>query len=335
MKAKIFSLCALAAAVGLTSCNQNNNGGDDSLEILLSSGVSVSTKTPSTKAPLETGQTYTTYVAGWESATGFDATAQTTWISTADVQVSPDVLPIALNPARQYNAAAATLTHIVGWYPLGTNLVEGTVTAGTAQLTGGLIEFATDGAATADKDVVYAGHISGSRANKIIDQAADNELIFQHKTTQVKFKVTVVEAGLTGVELTSLTLKNAKGPVSLNLADGTMTWNTDPQEFDVLDGAYVVDEKVVNATSDQLDVIGEALMVSPVANNTTLAIDAQVSINGTPLPAIEDRLLVTPTGEFEEGTAYTFLLRISQNGISVKGQIEPWTEEEGTDVDLF
>lgn len=342
MKAKIFSLCALAAAVGLTSCNQNNgtDNGGDFRDIVLSSGVSVSTKAPSTKAPVETSATV--YVAGWETADEATlpvyATAAPTWISTAVVPVQTAAASISLAPSRQYQGS--DWTHMVGWYPAGTNLNTADGNALAFNGYDGSVTFATDGNATDTIDVLYASRIAGNVDNPVAGPKAQDvkPLVFNHMTTQVKFKATMVEDNLPTVVLKSVTVKNAHGPIKLALEDGEVTWNMAAQTFSLVEGNGDT-VTTVNAAAAAADVVGRPSMVKPVTaenvNTDALSIDAVVMIGDEQVTLEDCKLTVDKSSVLEAGHAYTFLLKISQTGISLEGHIVPWVEEAGDDIDLF
>lgn len=343
MKTKIFSLCALAAAVGLTSCDQNRGtgNGDGSLDILLSSALNVSTKGPATKAPV-TASAWT-YIAGWEVADAGgsvynpDYSQPTTWISGGRVQVRTDpsvAYPIALTPVQQYNADNTTRTYIKGWYPSGNAFDSVDVAEGTASLTtNGVVTFAAQDAPDGTVDVLYANAIYGEADDKISDN--DRLLVFNHMTTQVNFTVVGTDGLNPAAELTALTLSGARGPISLSLVDDSVTWNTNEQEFELLDA----DPVVVPHADSSAAVVGFPLMIRPEANNTQLKVTASVDLDGAagPDPAVvySDLLLTTASGRFDAGTAYTIRLRVSENGIRLKGYIVPWNDGGTTDLDLF
>ena len=251
------------------------------------------------------------------------------------VRTDPSVAyPIALTPVQQYNADNTTRTYIKGWYPSGNAFDSVDVAEGTASLTtNGVVTFAAQDAPDGTVDVLYANAIYGEADDKIIDN--DRPLVFNHMTTQVNFTVVGTDGLNPAAELTALTLSGARGPISLSLVDDSVTWNTNEQEFELLDA----DPVVVPHADSSAAVVGFPLMIRPEANNTQLKVTASVDLDGAagPDPAVEysDLLLTTASGRFDAGTAYTIRLRVSENGIRLEGYIVPWNDGGTTDLDLF
>ena len=342
MKTKIFSLCALVAAVGLTSCNNDpgTDKGDGSLDILLNSALNVTTKGPVSKAPVTTSAW--TYIAGWEFAQQGNTYVENyetnpTWISGGLVQVRVDAntdYPITLEPVQQYNADGTTRTYIKGWYPAGEGVDSLTIATGDEDNTvtgniSGSIKLADEDAPDGTVDVLYATAIYGDATNRISDP-----LVFNHMTTQIKFEVVGTEGLNPAAELTALTLTGARGPISLDLTGDSVVWNTKPQEFELLGADAVV---VPHADSAAV-AVGQPLMVKPEAMGV-LKIDAMVDVDGdggkAPKEYSDEVLTPGNMAAFMQGYAYTIRLRVSENGIELDGYIVDWISGGTSNVDLF
>lgn len=199
---KKFMLMTMVAAL-MVGCSTDDENGcesydDSAKEIKLSAGV----YDIQTKAPVDAGQTVTAgFVA---SATAGNYTTNR-WHATGTFTASTTAsAAFSLTPAQYYPTDGSTV-YIKGYYPLGT-------------LSGNVVSFSeTDGS----NDVMISNEASGSKATN-----GALAFTFEHLLTQLQF---TFKAGdgfpATGKSVTSITIKNQQTPASLNINDGTVTYN--------------------------------------------------------------------------------------------------------------
>lgn len=281
---KKFILMTMAATLMAGCSNDEENGcisppSEDPVEIKVSAGVSGI----QTKAPVNTGQSVTAnFVAsvngGDYSAALWNATGTFTASSTASAAFS-------LSPAQYYPVDGSTI-HIKGYYPQGT-------------LSGNTVTFSeTDGSS----DVMISGEASG---NKTTSGAL--AFTFNHLLTQLQF---TFKAGAgfpaTGRTVTSITLKNQQTPASLNIKDGTVSYNP------VGDGITLTGTYAISADP------GTTATVYPMVKSGATSVVMDIVAGGVTYPN------VTVSLNTETGKAHNIILTFTPKGITASAIITPW-----------
>lgn len=307
MKKQIL-LSLLAAGVLLAGCSKSENEGGGGfvpgdgkpVAIRLSSGIDAAEA--ESKASVTTSATVR--IEGWEGTTTPNyATAASKWNSTSSVTVNSTAAAITLSPVQYYNADGNIKTYIKGWYPaVASN--SGTVTFSN---TNGTV------------DVLYASEVSGSKSTVV-----NSPLVFKHKSVQLVFKVKRDASLAAGTKIKTIKVKNTAIPTSLSLSSNTVNY-TSKTELAV-PGVTVAEIGTTEA------VAGQPLMVRPEANLNSVKLYIEtVKSDGTTAAAIYDNVaLTTSDSKLTEGSAYTVTLTFKQAGISLKGNITPWTTATGT-----
>lgn len=196
-------LAILAALIsGCLSDDENECGSstnDPLVEIKLSAGVF----DIKTRAPVNTGESITAKFV----ATGTTSDYSTNlWNATGSFTASDPSASAAFSflPPQYYPTNGSTV-YIKGYYPVGT------LSGNTASFT------ETDGS----NDVMITAEASGSKST-----SGALAFTFTHLLTQLQF---TFKAGsgfpTTGKTVTSIIIKNQQTPASLNLNDGTVTYN--------------------------------------------------------------------------------------------------------------
>ena len=247
------------------------------VEIMASAGVSGI----QTRSPINTGQSVT---AGFiASASGGDYSTNL-WTAAGTFTASTTTsATFSLTPAQYYPADGSTV-HIKGYYPQGT-------------LSGNTVTFSeTDGS----NDVMISGEASG---NKTTGGAL--AFTFNHLLTQLQF---TFKAGTgfpaTGKTVTSITLKNQQTPASLNINDGTVSYNPAGAGI-TFTGSYAI-------SADPGTTIYP--MVKSGATNVVMDIVA----GGVTYPNVTVNL------NTETGKAHNIILTFTPKGIIVSAIVTPW-----------
>lgn len=202
MKKLMFAV--IACAMGLSGCSSeddcatNPEPAGDVTEIKLSAGI----QGVATRTPVSTNDNITApFVA---SATTGDYTTNA-WSSTVTFVASPTpTAALSFSPARYYPVDNSPI-YIRGYYPAGT-------------LSGKTVTLAGDGT----EDVMLTAQASGTKAT-----AGALSFVFNHLLTQLQFKL-VAGAGYpaSGVNVTSLVIKQQKTPATLDLNTSSLTYTT-------------------------------------------------------------------------------------------------------------
>ena len=202
MKKLMFAV--IACAMGLSGCSSeddcatNPEPAGDVTEIKLSAGI----QGVATRSPVSTNDNITApFVA---SATTGDYTTNA-WSSTVTFVASPTpTAALSFSPARYYPMDNSPI-YIRGYYPAGT-------------LSGKTVTLAGDGT----EDVMLTAQASGTKAT-----AGALSFVFNHLLTQLQFKL-VAGAGYpaSGVNVTSLVIKQQKPPATLDLNTSSLTYTT-------------------------------------------------------------------------------------------------------------
>lgn len=302
----LFSL--LAAGVLLASCSKDvteeGNGpvpGDGQpVAIRLSSGIDVAEA--ESKAPVTTSTTVR--IEGWEGTAAPNyVTTASKWNSTSSVTVNSTAAAITLSPAQYYNADGSIKTYIKGWYP-------------TVASNSGTVTFTNNDGTV---DVLYASEVSGSKSSVV-----SSPLVFKHKSVQLVFKVKRDASLASGTKIKTIKVKNTAIPTSLALSSNTVSYTTKSE--------LAVPNVTVAEIGTTEAVAGQPLMVRPETNLNSVKLYVEtVKADGTTIAATYDNVaLTTSDNKLTEGSAYTIVLTFKQAGISLKGNITPWTTATGT-----
>ena len=305
MKTRIL-LSLLAAGVLLAACSKGENEGaaisgndeEQLVPIRLSSGIGDASPAAS-KAPV-TGNV-SVQIEGWESSSAVSYASASTWQSTATVSTGASASSITLSPVRYYNANSNVTTYIKGWYP------QAASSNGTVSFTN------TDGSV----DALYASAVSGSKSSAI-----SNELVFNHQTAQISFKVQAGDGLADNTTLSSIKIKNAELPTGFDL--------TKTNAAEVVTYASAADLTVPGITTGATTIsstatsVGNAVMIKPISSKT-FTIDV-VTNNAT----YSNQTVTVNTNSIEAGTAYEVTLTFGQEGLSLQGNITPWVSKTGT-----
>lgn len=286
MKKMLISVLALLGMVACTNENEpeiiNENG--DPVEIkMVSSVVDVNAKTR------------TVVTEGDEIDVAFsriDAiTSPIDWKTGIEVaaKIGTDK-NITFTTPQYYSPTATTNSYFIGYYPTGT-LANGVVT-----FTG------MDGS----QDILYATEVHGNKTsgNTALSPA------FKHKLAQLQFKFVKDASFQKDVTVTEIKINGTHLPVSLNVADGVITYATDPT--------------VITAFTGQNYAMGATDPVTP-ANNLV-----EVGANGITLDITlsDDTTFsgVSVSLTTKESTAHVITLTFKQaeaTGSATIGEWEP------------
>ncbi len=249
------------------------------VEIMASAGVSGI----QTRSPINTGQSVT---AGFiASASGGDYSTNL-WTAAGTFTASTTTsATFSLTPAQYYPADGSTV-HIKGYYPQGT-------------LSGNTVTFSeTDGS----NDVMISGEASG---NKTTGGAL--AFTFNHLLTQLQF---TFKAGTgfpaTGKTVTSITLKNQQTPASLNINDGTVSYNPAGAGI-TFTGSYAI-------SADP----GTTATIYPMVKSGATNVVMDIVAGGVTYPNVTVNL------NTETGKAHNIILTFTPKGIIVSAIVTPW-----------
>lgn len=299
-------LCLLLVAASLCACSKSESGEQlpgGEAAIRLSAGL-LSASVQS-KVPINSGDTFTPAVAGWESSATASYTAAPTWnTTTSEITASTTAQAVTLTDQQVYNADKTVKTYMKAWYPQGT-------------LTNGTVTFTADDSYKGDgtDDVLLSGEVSGDKSDR-----ENKVLAFEHLTTQLKF---VVKAG-TGLaedtKLTKIELKGVDLPSGINLTTDALT-GTAKETLSVPD----IDGNLVIGTTETGDAAGSPLMIVPPSGNTVML---KVTTSGTEF----DNIVATidTDTKFEAGKAYTITLTFSQKNIELSATLAEWSPGTGS-----
>lgn len=300
MKKILLPVLAAALLAGCAKESDNAGNTDNGLvPIRLGAGVSVSTK-----ASIETGNTFTAGIGGWESNSTPDYTqfGTGTWYSTANIIANPTTpQSVPLSPGRNYSSVDDVITYMKAWHP-----------AGKPNATG-LISFENT---KGDVDVLLATAIQGSR-----EDYENKVLAFTHQTAQLIFQVKSGEGLAANTTLKSLQVVDAELPNGIQLGATDAVQYAAPANKDIPD--YTADSQVIGA---ELTTVGAPMMIKPGAELKILAStnnmdydEITVSLNGG-----------VGTQTLEAGKSYTISLTFGTESIELKATVEDWEEATGS-----
>lgn len=298
-------ICLLLAAACLCACSKDKESGplDGTADIVLSAGLP--SASVQSKAPINSGDTFTPAVAGWESPAAVSYTAQPTWnTTTSEITASTTAQAVTLTAGQVYNADRTVKTYMKAWYPQGT-------------LTDGKVAFTGDASYKGDgtDDVLLAGEVVGDKSDR-----ESKVLAFAHLTTQLKFVVKAGTGLAAGTKLTKIELKNVDVPGGIDLATDALTGTT-KETLSVPD----IDGNLVIGTTAAGDAAGSPLMIVPPSGNT-------VTLKVTTSVAEFDNIVATidTDTKFEAGKAYTITLTFGQKNIELSATLDEWTSGTGS-----
>lgn len=248
---KKFIIAACVAAAAITSCTEDrdlDNKGNDPVEIKLNAGVSGMT----TKAPVNTNDPITAGFAATLTDGNYTTNA---WNTTASFTASTTASTAFSFTTKQYYPVTGIPIYIKGFYPAGSvsgNTVTFTGTAGT-------------------NDVMITSQASGTKLT-----ASPLAFTFKHLLSQLQFNfVAGTGYDATGKTVTSVVIKSQKTPLTLNLNDSTMTYNTGNV---TISGNYGISGGGTLATDYPMVKSGEATVLSVTTSDGTTYPDATVSL---------------------------------------------------------
>lgn len=299
-------ICLLLAAASLCACGKSESGEqipDGDAVIRLSAGLP--SASVQSKAPINSGDTFTPAVAGWESSAAASYNTTPTWnTTTSEITASATAQAVTLTAGQVYNADKTVKTYMKAWYP------QGTLTDGTVAFTGDA-SYKDDGTV----DVLLAGEVSGDKSDR-----DGKVLAFKHLTTQLKFVVKAGTGLAEGTKLSKIELKSVDVPSGINLATDALT-GTAKETLSV----PAIDGNLVIGTKAEGDDAGSPLMIVPPTGKT-------VTLKVTTSVAEFDNIAATIDGDdkFQAGKAYTITLTFGQKNIELSATLDEWTSGTGS-----
>lgn len=294
-------ICLLLAAACLCACSKDKESGplDGTADIVLSAGLP--SASVQSKAAINSGDTFTPAIAGWESSAAVSYTAQPTWnTTTSEITASTTAQAVTLTAGQVYNADRTVKTYMKAWYPQGV-------------LNNGNVLFTGDQNGTVD--VLLAGEVVGDKSDR-----ENKVLAFTHLTTQFKFVVKAGPGLAAGTKLTKIEFKNVKVPNGINLTTNALT-TADKFSLEVPD----IDGNLVIGTTAAGDAAGSPLMIVPPSGNTvTLKVTTSVAEFDNIEATIDDDTA------FQAGKAYTITLTFGQKNIELSATLAEWSAGTGS-----
>lgn len=279
---KKFMFLAMVAAL-ISGCSSDDEYSpvtkEAPVEIKLNAGIF----DIKTRAPINTGQSVTAkFVAsastGDYSTNLWSATGTFTAATTASAAFS-------FTPPQYYPTNGSTV-YIKGYYP------QGTLTGNTATFS------ETDGS----NDVMITSEVSGSKAT-----SGALGFTFNHLLTQLQF---TFKAGpgfpTSGKTVTSISIKNQQTPASLNVNDGTVTYNPVGSGF-TLTGTYAI-------SGDP----GTTATVYPMVKSGTTTVVLGIIADGVIYPDVTVSLTT------ETGKAHNITLTFTPKEITATAIVTAW-----------
>lgn len=288
MKSYFFSAVAIAL---LASCSGSeideaiDNG--QPVAINLSAGVQATTVV--SRAPVTGSGKFKATVLAWEGAVApSDYTEATKWTAvTSDINATGSTSNLTLTDTQYYSADEAVSTYMKAFY------AESAAVNATDKY---IYNFAnTDGAI----DVLIAPMVSG---NRITPAGA---FAFTHPLMQLKFKLVAGAGFPDGVTITSMTIKDAKLPIGVNMSTDAIIY---------ANAAGLLVPNAANSTIPS-ETAGNPVMVEPFAapgfkmdivTNKKTYTDIPVTLSGA-----------------NGGVAYTVTLTFKES-ISASASVTDW-----------
>lgn len=200
MKKMIISVLALLGMVACTNENEPEIVIDSNEPVEVKMVASIVDVNAKTRAIAEEGKEVDVAFAKQESTTDPTAWTDATQV-TAKINTDKS---IAFTDKQYYSSDAATNTYFVGYSPAGT-LTNGTVTFKDM-----------DGS----QDIIYATVVHGNKTSGSTTLSP----AFNHKLSQIQFKFKKDASFSSTATVASITIKGTKLPVSLDVANGNITY---------------------------------------------------------------------------------------------------------------
>lgn len=201
---------------------------------------------------------------------------------------------------------AVTLTS-PQYYPIDGTTVYMTGYAPKATAAAGAVEYVLTG----QEDVMMTRQLSGSKAT-----AAALAFQFEHKLTQLKFKVKAGNSFPAGINVTEIKVNGTKTTASLTLADGTLTFSGSVATVTAFTGKSYS----VNASGTEAS---DVVMVEP---GVTVSLDIKIDdVNSTVFTNIPVSLTTVA------GSSHLITLTFENQEIQATATVAPWTPgDEGS-----
>lgn len=285
------------ALLGMVACTNENEpeieiSNNEPVEIkMVASIIDVNAKT---RAVVESGTPVDVAFARIDSETEptdwKTSTAVTANIATSGV--------LSFNPKQYYSPKASEKAYFIGYYPTGT-------------LTNGVVTFSsTDGT----QDIMYAPRINGDKNSSTLTAS------FVHKLAQLQFKFKKDASFEKNAKVQSVVIKGTKLPISLNIADGTITYAETATDITAFTGgSYDI------ATDGGNAIVPEKNLIQVGASGIKLDVTLD---DGT----IFSDVLVSLTTK--EATAHIITLTFKQAEASGSASIGTWTTDETPGADV-
>lgn len=279
---KKFMFLAMVAAL-ISGCSSDDECSPPTDEVPVEIKVNAGIFDIKTRAPVNTGQSITAkFVA---SATTGDYSSQL-WNATGTFTAATSASAAFSFTPPQYYPTNGSTVYLKGYYP------QGTLSGNTATFS------ETDGS----NDVMITSEVSGSKAT-----SAPLSFTFNHLLTQLQF---TFKAGAgfptSGKNVTSISIKNQQTPASLNVNDGTVTYNPVGSGF-TLTGTYAI-------SGDP----GTTATVYPMVKSGTTTVVLGIIADGVTYPD------VTVTLTTETGKAHNITLTFTPKEITATAIVTAW-----------
>lgn len=299
MKKLMISMLAMAAMVSCTSegilDDETTDTGNALVPIKLSAGIiGVETKTiidgtaDVTNVAILQTNILTTNVNSFKWSTATDIINKSATIKVSDMTINLE------GNSKLYYPTDPTQSAVIGaFYP-------GNIATG--DITNGVVTFTPSEVASGDKDIMWAGVQTGTKA----DKDSPLTLSFTHKLSQLQFKFTK-DASFSGdLTITKMDIKGTKLPESINLDNGAITYATTSTPITISKTI------ALDGTENSVTVLVEANAAPTITLDITLS-------DGTTVEDVDIQNLTT-----SESTANKVELTFKQQEINAKASIAPW-----------
>ena len=308
---KKILLPVLAAAL-LAGCAKEENAGNanELVPIRLGAGV----EAVATKAPVNSGDQFTAGIAGWEAAQNAAAyTENPKWNTTitVDEAIDPENGSSSVTWAitQHYNNAADIYTHMKAWHPAGT-------------LSGTTVTFEENNTDGADDVLYLTDAVSGNKESSTLT------LPFEHKTTQLIFKVVQGEGFAAGTTINKIEVVDAATPKGINLATDALEYNNAAnltiQGIDATAGEAILAPDAITPANN---IVGEPVMIK---EGSELYINVLLKEGGDDKEFTNTKVTIDGGGMLKVGTAYTITLTVGREGIMAQATVKDWESATGS-----
>lgn len=293
---QIISLLVLASLVGCSRDKSGDCPAGDEVPITLSAGVPAASA-PGSRAVIETGDSFTAGIAGWETEGAADYSVAEKWCTAVDITANTTAQPVVLKDPQVYNADRDIQTYMKAWHPAGA-------------LENGIVLFDnSDGTV----DAMLAREVVGSKNNN-----TGKTLSFAHKTTQLRFAVKADATLAPGTTINKITVTGAELPTGFDLNANAVRYAS-AAPLTVPGHSSPVEIPAVAA------LVGEPVMIRPMKGNT-------ISLRIETSADTFDNVVATIDGDddFVEGKAYTITLTFRQQAVDLTATVDDWIKGSGS-----